>query len=73
MGLIGGRRGLRCFMYRRGRIGRFGLSNFATFEAAEIVTMCKGRDLVRPTIYQAFYNAIRMAFSHIHVARSIIY
>lgn len=35
-----------------------GLSNFTAFEVAEIVITCKERGWVRPTIYQAMYNAI---------------
>jgi aflatoxin B1 aldehyde reductase len=45
-------------LYREGRFDRLGLSNFTAFEVAEIVTMCNERGWVRPSIYQAMYNAI---------------
>ncbi len=37
---------------------QLGLSNYTAFEVAEIVITCKDRGWVRPTIYQAMYNAI---------------
>ncbi|KAM0254474.1 hypothetical protein ACHAQJ_006756 [Trichoderma viride] len=45
-------------MYKEGKFRCRGLSNYAAFEVAEIVTMCTERGWVRPTIYQAMYNAI---------------
>ncbi|OQV00474.1 hypothetical protein CLAIMM_05962 [Cladophialophora immunda] len=45
-------------LYQRGKFERLGLSNYTAFEVAEIVTMCNERGWVRPTIYQAVYNAI---------------
>lgn len=36
----------------------FGLSNYASWEVAEIVSICRARGYVQPTIYQAMYNAI---------------
>ncbi|KAH6627241.1 NADP-dependent oxidoreductase domain-containing protein [Chaetomium sp. MPI-SDFR-AT-0129] len=36
----------------------FGLSNFTAFEVAEIALTCAHNNWVRPTIYQAMYNAI---------------
>ncbi|KAF2476020.1 aflatoxin B1 aldehyde reductase member 2, partial [Lindgomyces ingoldianus] len=45
-------------MYREGKFKQFGLSNFAAFEVAEIVMTCSARGWIRPTIYQAMYNAI---------------
>ncbi|PLB44237.1 Aldo/keto reductase [Aspergillus steynii IBT 23096] len=45
-------------LHRQGKFKQIGLSNFSAFEVAEIVTMCKERGWVRPTIYQAVYNAI---------------
>ncbi|KAJ5242222.1 Aldo/keto reductase [Penicillium citrinum] len=43
--------------YRAGKFKKLGLSNFSAFEVVEIVTMCNERGWVRPTIYQAVYNA----------------
>ncbi|KAE8329224.1 putative aflatoxin b1 aldehyde reductase-like protein [Aspergillus sergii] len=45
-------------LYKEGRFKRLGLSNYTAFEVAEIVIMCAERGWVRPTIYQAMYNAI---------------
>lgn len=44
--------------HKEGKFVQLGLSNFTAFEVAEIVTMCNERGWVRPTIYQAMYNAI---------------
>ena len=45
-------------MYKEGKFRQLGLSNYTAFEVAEVVTMCHERGWVRPTIYQAMYNAI---------------
>lgn len=45
-------------LYNEGKFKRLGLSNFTSFEVAEVVIMCNERGWVRPTIYQAMYNAI---------------
>ncbi|KAB8237392.1 NADP-dependent oxidoreductase domain-containing protein [Aspergillus alliaceus] len=45
-------------LHKEGKFVQFGLSNFTAFEVAEIVTLCTARGWVRPTIYQAMYNAI---------------
>ena len=37
---------------------RLGISNFAAFEVAEVVMMCKYNGWVRPTVYQGMYNAM---------------
>ncbi|KAF7363400.1 GTP binding [Mycena sanguinolenta] len=36
----------------------FGLSNFASWEVAEVVSICKAKGWIQPKIYQAMYNAI---------------
>ncbi|KAJ0422188.1 NADP-dependent oxidoreductase domain-containing protein [Aspergillus carlsbadensis] len=43
---------------REGKFKRLGLSNYTAYEVAEIVTLCAARGWVRPTVYQAMYNAI---------------
>lgn len=48
-------------LYRAGKFKQLGLSNFSAFEVAEIVTLCNERGWIRPTIYQAVYNAISMS------------
>lgn len=45
-------------MYREGKFLEFGLSNFTSFELAEVVMTCVANGWVRPTVYQAIYNAI---------------
>ncbi|RYP05963.1 hypothetical protein DL764_003467 [Monosporascus ibericus] len=45
-------------LHRAGKFVRFGLSNFTAAEVAEVVMTCKYNGWVRPTIYQAMYNAI---------------
>ncbi|PGH00015.1 hypothetical protein AJ80_09252 [Polytolypa hystricis UAMH7299] len=45
-------------LHKEGKFVQLGLSNFTAFEVAEIVTLCNERGWVRPTIYQAMYNAI---------------
>ncbi|KAG8765891.1 hypothetical protein FRC12_007223 [Ceratobasidium sp. 428] len=39
----------------------FGLSNYASWEVAEIVGICKAKGYVLPNIYQGMYNAITRA------------
>lgn len=45
-------------MYEEGKFRAWGLSNFAAFEVAEIVMVCRERGWVRPRVYQGCYNAI---------------
>jgi aflatoxin B1 aldehyde reductase len=45
-------------LHKQGKFIELGLSNFTAFEVAEVVITCKERGWVRPTIYQAMYNAI---------------
>jgi len=45
-------------MHKEGKFVQLGLSNFAAWEVAEIYNICKERGWVKPTIYQAMYNAI---------------
>ncbi|KAM5472363.1 hypothetical protein MauCBS54593_002954 [Microsporum audouinii] len=45
-------------LHKEGKFVQLALSNYTAFEVAEIVTMCNERGWVRPTIYQAMYNAI---------------
>ncbi|KAH8698519.1 putative aflatoxin B1-aldehyde reductase GliO-like protein [Talaromyces proteolyticus] len=45
-------------LHKEGKFIELGLSNYTAFEVAEIVTLCAERGWVRPTIYQAMYNAI---------------
>ncbi|GFF39093.1 aflatoxin B1 aldehyde reductase member 2 [Aspergillus udagawae] len=45
-------------LHKEGKFVQLGLSNYTAFEVAEIVILCNERGWVRPTIYQAMYNAI---------------
>ncbi|KAL2263129.1 hypothetical protein VTK26DRAFT_8099 [Humicola hyalothermophila] len=45
-------------LHKQGKFVRFGISNFTAFEVAEIVMTCKYNGWVRPTVYQAMYNAV---------------
>ena len=44
--------------YRSGQFKRFGLSNYAAWQVAEIAGLCEQRGYVMPTVYQGMYNAI---------------
>lgn len=47
-------------LYEEGKFKKWGLSNYAAFEVAEIVMICRERGWVRPSVYQGCYNAISM-------------
>ena len=44
--------------YQAGRFKKFGLSNYAAWQVAEIVSICEQRGYVKPTVYQGMYNAL---------------
>lgn len=44
-------------MFKEGKFVQLGLSNYAAWEVAEIWNVANERGWVRPTIYQAMYNA----------------
>ncbi|KAJ7063117.1 Aldo/keto reductase [Mycena amicta] len=48
-------------LYREGYFKRFGISNYAAWEVAEICGICKANGYVQPTAYQGIYNAIHRA------------
>lgn len=48
-------------MYREGKFKQLGLSNYAAWEVAEIWNIANDKGFVKPTIYQAMYNAITRA------------
>ncbi|RVX72196.1 hypothetical protein B0A52_04400 [Exophiala mesophila] len=45
-------------LFKEGKFVELGLSNFAAWEVAEIWNIANERGWVKPTIYQAMYNAI---------------
>ncbi len=44
--------------FQAGRFKRFGLSNYAAWQVAEITEMCKVNGWMQPVVYQGMYNAI---------------
>lgn len=48
-------------LHKEGKFVNLGLSNYAAWEVAEMVQIAKSNGWVRPTIYQAMYNAITRA------------
>jgi aflatoxin B1 aldehyde reductase len=49
-------------LHKQGKFVQLGLSNFAAWEVAEVYNICNERGWVKPTIYQAMYNAISECF-----------
>ncbi|KAJ7149737.1 NADP-dependent oxidoreductase domain-containing protein [Mycena crocata] len=45
-------------IYTEGVFERFGLSNFQSWEVAQICEICKRNGWVMPTVYQGLYNAL---------------
>ncbi|EKM53249.1 uncharacterized protein PHACADRAFT_210939 [Phanerochaete carnosa HHB-10118-sp] len=45
-------------IYNAGGFEVFGLANYMAFEVAEVVSICKRRGFVMPTVYQGVYNLI---------------
>jgi len=48
-------------LYKEGYFKRFGISNYAAYEVAEIVGICKANGYIQPTAYQGIYNAVHRA------------
>ncbi|KAA1474652.1 Aldo/keto reductase [Dentipellis sp. KUC8613] len=47
--------------YKEGKFKRFGISNYTSWEVAEIVGICRANGYIQPTAYQGLYNAIHRA------------
>ena len=48
-----------CFeMFQEGKFREFGLSNYAAWQVAEIVELCRQHEWMQPTVYQGMYNAL---------------
>ncbi|KAG6841223.1 hypothetical protein C0991_000669 [Blastosporella zonata] len=45
-------------LYKEGLFKRFGISNYTSWEVAEIVGICKANGYIQPTAYQGIYNAV---------------
>lgn len=44
-------------LYKEGKFKELGLSNYASWEVAEIVSICRHNNWIVPTVYQGMYNA----------------
>ncbi|KAM6434951.1 aflatoxin B1 aldehyde reductase member 2-like [Liasis olivaceus] len=44
-------------LHKEGKFKELGLSNYASWEVAEICTLCKSNQWLLPTVYQGMYNA----------------
>ncbi|KAJ5592837.1 Aldo/keto reductase [Penicillium hordei] len=44
-------------LYREGHFRRFGISNFQSWEVAQICEVCEKNGFIKPTTYQGLYNA----------------
>ncbi len=48
-----------CFeLYQQGKFKDFGLSNYAAWQVAEVVEICRHNGWMQPTVYQGMYNAL---------------
>ena len=48
-----------CFdLYQAGKFRDFGLSNYASWQVAEVVELCRSNGWMQPTVYQGMYNAL---------------
>ncbi|EPQ51525.1 Aldo/keto reductase [Gloeophyllum trabeum ATCC 11539] len=45
-------------LYKEGYFDRFGVSNYAAWEVAEMVMICRKNGWIAPTVYQGVYNAL---------------
>lgn len=48
-------------LHNEGKFDRLGISNYQSWEVAEIVTLCRANGWIQPTVYQGLYNAIHRA------------
>eukprot|EP00484_Ammonia_sp_Unknown_P025514 CAMPEP_0197028074 /NCGR_PEP_ID=MMETSP1384-20130603/7864_1 /TAXON_ID=29189 /ORGANISM="Ammonia sp." /LENGTH=329 /DNA_ID=CAMNT_0042457017 /DNA_START=22 /DNA_END=1008 /DNA_ORIENTATION=+ len=48
-------------LYKAGKFKRFGLSNYASWQVAEIYYLCDKHGYVKPSVYQGMYNCITRA------------
>jgi len=45
-------------LHKEGKFDVFGLSNYASWQVAEMCTIARERGMIQPTVYQAIYNPI---------------
>ncbi|GKZ23201.1 hypothetical protein AbraIFM66951_000711 [Aspergillus brasiliensis] len=46
-------------LYQEGLFNRFGISNFMSWEVAQICEICQKNGWIKPTVYQGIYNALQ--------------
>ncbi|XP_040843931.1 aflatoxin B1 aldehyde reductase member 3-like [Ochotona curzoniae] len=45
-------------LHKEGKFVELGVSNYSSWEVAEICTLCKKNGWIQPTVYQGMYNAV---------------
>jgi len=45
-------------LHKEGKFDKLGISNYQSWEVAEIVTLCRKNGWIQPTVYQGLYNAL---------------
>lgn len=48
-------------LHKEGLFDRFGISNYMSWEVAEICEICKANNYIMPSVYQGVYNALHRA------------
>ncbi|KAJ4482114.1 Aldo/keto reductase [Lentinula aciculospora] len=48
-------------LHCEGHFIRFGISNYASWEVAEIISICRTNGYILPSVYQGLYNAVHRA------------
>ncbi|CAK5268091.1 unnamed protein product [Mycena citricolor] len=48
-------------LYKEGKFKRFGISNYMSWEVAEICAICERNGWIKPSVYQGLYNAVHRA------------
>lgn len=48
-------------LYREGYFSRFGISNYMSWEVAQICEICERNGWIKPSVYQGIYNALHRA------------
>ncbi|TDL17032.1 Aldo/keto reductase [Rickenella mellea] len=48
-------------LHKEGKFKMLGISNYQSWEVAEIVMLCRANGWIQPTVYQGLYNAIHRA------------
>lgn len=46
-------------LHEEGHFNRFGLSNFMSWEVAQICEICKKNDWIKPTVYEGIYHTLQ--------------